>query len=177
MALTRDHVKPLFLTEQIHKVDWRQMHVTTKIGMSKEELFLLCLLIFLVLALHGTTFLTLPILYQQHRRPQTVFEVVSDIWNSPELNLVAPALECHSNFQSATICLYEQVEGLCPATPQRMDDEFTPMRSDVLRIITRWEQSEQGEGGMDVEDEHQYDPAVVDNEAPLTCNSDQDSTA
>ena len=58
-----------------------------------------------------------------------------------------------------------------------MDDEFTPMRSDVLRIITRWEQSEQGEGGMDVEDEHQYDPAVVDNEAPLTCNSDQDSTA
>ena len=60
-----------------------------------------------------------------------------------------------------------------------MDDEFTPMRSDVLRIITRWEQSEQGEGGMDVEDELQYyDPAVVDNdETPLTCNSDQDSTA
>ena len=75
------------------------------------------------------------------------------MWNSPDFNPVAPASECHSDFQSCTVCSYEQVEGLCPATPQRIEDVFTSMRSDLLRIITRWEQSGQGEGGMDAEDE------------------------
>ena len=119
------------------------------------------------------------LLYQQHPRPQTVFELVSDMWNSPDFNPVAPASECHSDFQSATICSYEQVEGLCPATPQRIEDVFTSMRSDLLRIITRWEQSGQGEGGMDAEDELQYGRAVVDDETPTPIgdHDDQDSVA
>ena len=87
------------------------------------------------------------------------------MWNSPDFNPVAPASECHSDFQNCTICSYEQVEGLCPATPQRIEDVFTLMRSDLLRIIMRWEQSGQGEGGMDTEDEHQRGPAVVDNDS------------
>jgi hypothetical protein len=105
---------------------------------------LLCLLVVLVIASHEPTLLTLPILHQQDPRPQTVLEVVPDMWNSPDFNdPVAPALECHSDFQGATICSYEQVEGLCPATHQRIEDVFTPMRSDLRRIITRWEQSGQ----------------------------------
>jgi hypothetical protein len=75
------------------------------------------------------------------------------MWNSPDFNPVAPASECHSDFQNCTICSYEQVEGLCPATPQRIEDIFTSMRSDLLRIIARWEQSGQGEGGMDAEED------------------------
>jgi hypothetical protein len=101
------------------------------------------------------------------------------MWNSPDFNPVAPASECHSDFQSATICSYDQVEGLCPATPQRIEDVFTSMRSDLLRIITRWEQSGQGEGGMDAEDELQYGRAVVDDETPTPIGNhdDQDSVA
>ena len=52
----------------------------------------------------------------------------------------------------ATDCSYNLVAGLLPATAQKIEDRFTSMRSDLLRIITRWEQSGQGEGGRDQED-------------------------
>ena len=50
---------------------------------------------------------------------------------------------------SNTVCLYEQVQALSPATPQKIQDLLTFMQSDVLWIISRWEQSGQGKGGMD----------------------------
>jgi hypothetical protein len=84
-------------------------------------------------------------------RPPTVFEVISDLWNSSAFNPVAPASECHFDFQEATNCSYDLVAGLTPATPQRIEDIFSSMRSDLIRIISRWEQSGQGEGGRDQE--------------------------
>ncbi|KAI2508206.1 hypothetical protein MHU86_6257 [Fragilaria crotonensis] len=86
-------------------------------------------------------------------RPPTVFEVISDLWNSNDFNPIAPASECHVDFSSAIDCSYAQVAGLSPATPQRIEDLMVSMRSDLLRIISRWEQSGQGEGGMDAEEE------------------------
>jgi hypothetical protein len=98
--------------------------------------------------------LSIPLLFRFHR-PKTVFEVISELWNSPDFNPVAPASECHVDFVSATVCSYEQVQALSRATPQKIQDLFIFMQSDLLRIIsTRWEQSGQGEGGMDeVEDD------------------------
>ncbi len=86
-------------------------------------------------------------------RPKTFFEVVADSWNSPDFNPVAPASDCRIDFHTATICSYEQVAALSPATPQRIEDIFTSMRSGLLRIITRWEQSGQGKGGYAGEEE------------------------
>ena len=44
--------------------------------------------------------------------------------------------------------------GFAPATPTRMEDIVVSIRSDLLRIITRWEQSGQGMGGiLDIEGE------------------------
>ena len=73
-------------------------------------------------------------------------------------NPTAPASECHSDYQIAVDCSHEAVAGLVPATPQKIEDVFTSMRSDLLRIISRWEQSGQGEGGMDTNEdqEEQY---------------------
>ena len=86
---------------------------------------------------------------------KTVFKVISELCNSPDFNPVAPASECHVDFVSATVCSYEQVQELSPATPQKIQDIFASMQSDLLRIISRWEQSGQGEGGMDeVDDEN-----------------------
>ena len=79
--------------------------------------------------------------YWLNIRPLTVFEVISDMWNSPEFNPVAPASACHSDFQSCTTCLFKQVEGLAPATPQKIEGTFASMRSELLRIITQWKQS------------------------------------
>ena len=90
------------------------------------------------------------LLFHAHR-PKTVFEVISELWNSPDYNPVAPASECHVDYVSATVCSYEQVQALTPATPQKIQDIFASMQSDLLWIISRWEQSGQGEGGMDEE--------------------------
>ena len=92
-------------------------------------------------------------------RPPNVFEVIAQLWNCPSFNHVAPASECHLDFQLATDCLYDLVAGLVRATPQKIEDCFTSMRSDLLRIITRLEQSGQGEGGRDQEEEEE-DSAV-----------------
>ncbi|KAI2491806.1 hypothetical protein MHU86_22745 [Fragilaria crotonensis] len=84
-------------------------------------------------------------------RPKTVFELICDMWNSSAFNPVAPPSECHFDFQTATDCSYELVKSLAPATPEKIEDIFVSMRSHLLRIITRWEQSGQGEGGRDNE--------------------------
>ena len=103
------------------------------------------------------------------------------MWNSPEFNPVAPALTCHSDFHSCIICLFEQVEGLAPATPQKIEDTFASMRSELLRVITRWEQSGQGEGGMDAEDEEHQRSAADDDDIRSSFgqvdDEDEDSSA
>ena len=48
------------------------------------------------------------------------------------------------------------VAGLAPATPQKIADCLASMRSDLLRIISRWEQSGQEEGGRENEDNEGY---------------------
>ena len=112
-------------------------------------------------------------------RPMTVFETIADLWNSSEFNPVAPASDCHVDFHTAINCSYEQVAALSPATPQRIEDIFTSMRSDLLRIITRWEQSGQGEGGIDNYDggdeEQEQEAQNVEN-SPAAANDDDDHT-
>ena len=83
--------------------------------------------------------------------------MIADLWNSPDFNPVAPPSDCHLDFHTATNCSYEDVAGLSPATPQRIEDIFTSMRSDLTRIIRRWEQSGQGEGGLDNSDEEEQE--------------------
>lgn len=86
-------------------------------------------------------------------RPKTVFEVIAELWNSPDYNPVAPPSDCHVDFHMATVCSYDDIAGLSPATPQQVEDIFTSMRRDLLLIMRRWEQSGQGEGGRDNSDD------------------------
>jgi hypothetical protein len=71
------------------------------------------------------------------------------MWNSPTFNPVAPPSTCHIDFQTATDCSFEAVSRLNAATPQKIQDIFASMRSNLLRIIQNWERSGQGEGGTD----------------------------
>jgi hypothetical protein len=102
----------------------------------------------------------------QKYRPKTVFKVVSDMWNSPR-NSVASASDCYFDFQNATICSYEKEEELIPATPQKIEDIFVSMRSDLLCIITRWEQSGQEEGRMDAEEEDNEGSSLYSSETSM----------
>ena len=99
-----------------------------------------------------------------------MFELVAQLWNDSSFNPTAPASDCHSDYQSAVDCSYEVVAGLVPATPQRIEDVFTSMRSDLLRIISRWEQSGQGEGGMDNEEQAEDDNTSMASSSSIAAN-------
>ena len=120
----------------------------------KNDAWLLCFM----LLTNDSHHLSIPL--SQHDRPKTVFEIISEQWNSPEFNPIAPASDCHVDYVSATICSYEQVAALSPATPEKIQDIFASMRSDLLRIISWWEQSGQGKGGIDQEDENENPEAA-----------------
>ena len=98
------------------------------------------------------------------------------MWNSPDFNPVIPASDCHFDFQSVTIYSYEKVEALSPATPQNVEDIFVSMRSDLLRIITRWEQSGQEEGGMDAEEEYNKEGSSLYSSVTSIAGVDNDSS-
>jgi hypothetical protein len=82
------------------------------------------------------------ILHIPHR-PPTVFEVKAELWNSSKFNPVAPPSDCHLDFQGATLCTYDLLAGVTPATPQKIEDSMASIRSDLLQIITCWEQTGQ----------------------------------
>jgi hypothetical protein len=73
----------------------------------------------------------------------------------------------------ATDCSYEFVAALVPATPQNIEDCFTSMRSDLLRIITRSEKSGQDEGGFDQEKE---EDAAPNHDADLQAHVNHDES-
>ena len=58
---------------------------------------------------------------------------------------------------------YAHVAGLLPATPQRIEDLMVTMRSNLLRIITHWEQSDQDQGGRDAHQERDSDDGASSN--------------
>ena len=64
-------------------------------------------------------------------------------------NPIAPPSLCHVDFADAIDCSYQHVQGLQPATPEKIADCLASMRCDLLKIIPKWEQSGQGEGGHD----------------------------
>ena len=70
---------------------------------------------------------------------------------------MAPPSHCHSDFAAAIDCSYEQVAGLQPATPQKVADCLASIRNDLLKIIPKWEQSGQGEGGSNNELDKTFD--------------------
>ena len=96
------------------------------------------------------------------RRPPTVFELILQLWNSSDFNPVAPPSVCHFDFQMATPYSHDLVAGMSSATPQKIEDRLTSMRVRVLCFISRWEQSGQGEGGTDDQEEELPDHVNVE---------------
>ena len=92
-------------------------------------------------------------------RPQTVSERIVELWNSSAFNPSAPSSSCHKDFMSSTDCSYDLVSAHIPASPQRIQDFFTSMRSDLVRIVSNWETSGQGDGGRD---NHEESPVDMD---------------
>mmetsp|Transcript_12892 Transcript_12892/g.24210 ORF Transcript_12892/g.24210 Transcript_12892/m.24210 type:complete len:518 (+) Transcript_12892:68-1621(+) len=83
------------------------------------------------------------------KRPLNVYELIADKWNSPFFNSKTEVSECHLHYMVSIDCSYSQVKDLAPATPQKVRDKLTEMRTSLIRIIDNWEHSGQGDGGND----------------------------
>lgn len=99
-------------------------------------------------------------------RAPTVYELLADKWNSPNFNPTTTVLQVHQDFATPIDCSHAQVATLTPADASKVEDYVTKMRSSLLRIITNWEQSGQGEGGHvagdnDTEDQNSGIPSVI----------------
>ena len=94
-------------------------------------------------------------------RPQTAFEMIADRWNDPNFNPTAPASDCHEEFSHAIPCGYATVNKLMPASAQKVKDHIAAMRTDLTRIIGRWEQSGQGDGGRHASDDENSENSGV----------------
>jgi hypothetical protein len=80
-------------------------------------------------------------------RDPTVYELIAARWNSDTFDPVVPASDVHEDFLEATDCSHAMVDHMTPATATKVKDLISQMRSDLTRIIQRWEQSGQGDGG------------------------------
>lgn len=83
------------------------------------------------------------------KRPPTAYELIADKWNSASFNPVTFTTDCHIDYMSPINCSFEEVKDLSPATPQKVQDKLTEMRTNLIRIIDNWERSGQGDGGYD----------------------------
>jgi hypothetical protein len=92
------------------------------------------------------------------KREVSVYERIADKWNSPDFNPKTEILDCHEDFMVSIDCSYTLVKDLAPATPQKVKDKLTEMRTNLIRIIDNWERSGQGDGGHLDEEENTGDP-------------------
>jgi hypothetical protein len=65
-------------------------------------------------------------------RDKTVYELISDRWNSEMFNPVVPINPCHEDFLEATDCGYAVIAGLAPSTPLKVCDPASLVACIVL---------------------------------------------
>jgi hypothetical protein len=72
-------------------------------------------------------------------RPKAVYEVIAEKWNSRDFNPHAPASPCHIDYQTSIDCTFSAVTTLARATPEKIEDIFVALRTNLIRIIQNWE--------------------------------------
>ena len=95
-------------------------------------------------------------------RPKTAYEMIADKWNDPEFHPTTQVSKCHYDFASPIDLDHSKVASLVPADAIGIKNRLSSIRVTLLRIIEKWEQSGQGDGGMndDEEEEGQEAPSA-----------------
>jgi len=91
----------------------------------------------------------------------TVWDMISDRWNSHVFCPITCPLTIHEAFIDPIDCSFGLVAHLAIATPRKVKDKISEMRTDLLRIIQKWEQSGQGEGGNLDDDDDENDEVEI----------------
>jgi hypothetical protein len=77
----------------------------------------------------------------------TAFEVIAEVWNDPSFNPCTSVSDCHQDFAQEIPLPHSKVAKLVPADGLGIRNRLSNIRATLLRIIDKWEQSGQGDGG------------------------------
>jgi hypothetical protein len=89
-------------------------------------------------------------------RPKTGYEMIADKWNDHSFNPSSQISTCHFDFSFSIDLCYSKVSALIPADALGIQNRLSTIRVTLLRIIDRWEQSGQGDGGRVPETDGEY---------------------
>ena len=65
--------------------------------------------------------------------------------------------DLHADFSNPIHIRHSRVAALSPATPDKVQEKFSTMNVNLVRIVRNWERSGQGDGGIDVENDGDED--------------------
>ena len=108
-------------------------------------------------------------------RPETVFEMIANRWNSNSFNPTTMVTSCHVDFSIEIDIGFEATADFARASPTKVKDKIAKMKSDLTSIIEKWERSGQGEGGRlddveELEEDDGYVPGSLDDMLQETAN-------
>ena len=81
-------------------------------------------------------------------RPLTAYEIIANKWNDDSFNPSSSILEVHPDFAHPIDITHAAVANLADATASKVEDLLTQIHTSLIRIISDWEKSGQGEGGV-----------------------------
>ena len=88
------------------------------------------------------------------KKPKSVWERLSDKWNDPSYVVETAEIDgLHSDFVYSELICHSQVKHMVAATPEKCEGKFSNMIVAMTRVITKWEQSGQGDGGFNSDDD------------------------
>jgi len=92
------------------------------------------------------------------KRAATVWELLATKWNNPDFAPETEVVEeLHADFSNPIHIPHSRVAALSPATPDKVQEKFSMMNGNLVRIVRNWERSGQGDGGIDVENDGDED--------------------
>ena len=81
-------------------------------------------------------------------RPLTAYEIIANKWNDDSFNPSSSILEVHPDFAHPIDITHAAVANLADATASKVEDLLTQIRTSLIRVVSDWEKSGQGEGGV-----------------------------
>ena len=81
-------------------------------------------------------------------RPLTAYEIIANKWNDDSFNPSSSILEVHLDFAQPIDITHAAVANLADTTVSKVEDLLTQICTSLICIISDWEKSGQGEGGV-----------------------------
>jgi hypothetical protein len=90
-----------------------------------------------------------------------VWELVAEKWNDIDFSFQTASIgQFHSDFSDSKFMFHTDVENMMPATPEKCEQKYQSMVSELNKRIEKWERSGQGDGGEQSYDEEEEEIRV-----------------